>query len=171
MVSILSWIVQSSSYSGWNELGCSHASTTAEARSAAPTPPLAKPSLASAPNAPASSASRLTSSTSSFVSPGRRLTATTAGRPNCLVICRWRRTFAIPVSIADRPCWRSTRGSSAMPPWCLMDRTGVRGVVAGGGGHHDPPRAPPPPPEPAKDKKNLPPPHVRAEAGLGHDVV
>ena len=80
--------------------GCSHAVTTASARSAAPAPPFENPSLASAANAPASSASRLTISISSLVSPGRRLTATTAGTPNVPMMLRCRRTLAIPTSIA-----------------------------------------------------------------------
>ena len=73
-----------------NSFGCSHASATASARSAAPSPPFEKPSFTSAPNAPASSASFLTSATSSSVSPGRRLTATTHGSPKVFTIPRWR---------------------------------------------------------------------------------
>ena len=46
------------------------------------------------------------------------------------MIPRWRRTFAMPVSIAEMPCWRSTRGSSAMPPWCLIARTVVTRTTA-----------------------------------------
>ena len=91
-----------------------------------------KPSLTSAANAPASIASRLTSSTSSLVSPGRRLTATTAGTPNVVIVFRWRRTLANPTSSACKLWARSTRGSSAIPQWCLIARTVVTSTAADG---------------------------------------
>ena len=70
------------------------------------------------------------SSTSSSVSPGRRLTATTAGIPNSRMIPRWRRTFAMPVSSARIAWARPTRGSSSTPPWCLIARTVVTSTTA-----------------------------------------
>ena len=46
------------------------------------------------------------------------------------MIPRWRRTFAIPTSIARSACERSTRGSSSTPPWCLIARTVVTSTTA-----------------------------------------
>ncbi len=74
---------------------------------------------------------------------------------------RWRRTLAMPVSIAARPRARSVRGSSSMPPWCLIARTVVH--------EHDGARGQPA--EAADDVEELLHAHVRAEARLGHDVV
>ena len=85
----------------------SHARTTAPANSDAPAPPRANPSFTQAANAPASTARRVRSSSSSFVSAARRLIATTAGTPNASMIPRCRRTFAMPTSIAFRLARRS----------------------------------------------------------------
>ena len=106
-------------------MGCSQASTTAAARSAAPAPPRAKPSLASAANAPASSAACLTNATSSSVSPGRRLTATTAGIPNSLDDPQ----MAAHVGHAGL---RAASGAVPSPPWCLTARTVVTSTTAFG---------------------------------------
>ena len=57
--------------------GRSAASTTASASPIAPVPPRSKPSLISAANGPASSASPRTAASSSSSSPGNRFTATT----------------------------------------------------------------------------------------------
>ena len=124
-------------------------------------PPLAKPSLASAPNAPASSASRLTSSTSSSVSPGRRLTATTP---------------------AARTRGRSRGGGARWPCPPRSPRSAVRAVDARvvldaavvldrahRGDEHD--RARRQPAEAADDVEELLHPHVGAEARLGDHVV
>ena len=141
--------------------GCSHASTTAEARSATPAPPLVKPSLASAANAPASSASRLTSSISSLVSPGRRLTATTAGTPNV----RDRVEVAADVGEArlDRLQRRRALGAGiVVEPGVVLDR-------AHGGDEHGGRRRQLA--EPADDVEELLHAHVGAEPGLGDDVV
>ncbi len=160
--SILSWIVQSSSYSGWKLLGCSHASTTAVARSAAPMPPLAKPSLASAPNAPASSARRLTSSTSSFGVARAAVDRDHGGQAELPDDPEVAAHVRHPASRSRRsPCWRSTRGSSSIPPWCLIARTVVTSTTALGVQAA----------EAADDVEELLHPHVRAEARLGHDVV
>jgi hypothetical protein len=115
-----------------NVLGCSHASATACARSAAPSPPFEKPSFTSAPNAPASIASFFTRATSSSVSPGRRFTATTHGSPNVFTIPRWRTRFAAPFSTAAIASEVSARGSSSSPPWCLRARTVATRTTADG---------------------------------------
>ena len=82
------------------------AAATASASAAAPAPPCSNASLTSAAYAPCSRAIRRTSSTSSSVSSGKRLTATTAWSPNSRTIPRWRARFAPP-------------SSRSPPPWCL----------------------------------------------------
>ena len=78
------------------------------------------------------SASRLTSSISSLVSPGRRLTATTAGSAE-------RRGSSSDGGGRSRSRSRSPaappsvgRGSSSSPPWCLIARTVATSTTADG---------------------------------------
>ena len=98
-----------------NEFGCSQASATASAMPAAPAPPCEKPSFSTAEWAPCSSASFCTSATSSSVSPGKRLAATTQGTPKCFTFWMWRARLAEPVSIAFRLSAAELRGSSSSP--------------------------------------------------------
>ena len=61
--------------------GCSHASTTAFARSIAPLPPSANARLTTTVSAPAPTASSSISAISASVSVGKLLIDTTHGRP------------------------------------------------------------------------------------------
>jgi len=90
-----------------------------------------------------------------------RLTATTAGTPNVLIVLRWRLTLAKPTSIAFSDADRSTRGSFSTPEWCLIARMVVTSTAADGRQLA----------EAADDVEELLHPHVRAEARLGDDVV
>ena len=87
--------------------------------SAAPAPPFEKPSFRTAACAPWSSASFCTSATSSSVSPGKRLAATTHGTPNSFAFTMWRPRLAEPSSIARRLSAAELRGSSSRPAWCF----------------------------------------------------
>src|SRR3990172_5500216 len=81
MASIFCLIDHSSGYRKRISLGCSAALITARARSIAPLPPCAWWSLVTASTAPAASAASRTASISRAVSVGKRLIATTTGRP------------------------------------------------------------------------------------------
>ena len=100
-------------------LGCSQASATASAISAAPSPPFEKPSFRTAACAPCSIASFCTSATSSSVSPGKRLAATTQGRRTpSRSGCGGRGWPSPPRSRAGcRP--RSCAGRPRAPAWCF----------------------------------------------------
>ena len=127
-----------------------------------PFPPLAGPSLISAAKAPASRASLRTSSHSSSVSVGKRLIATTHGRPKAATLSRWRLRLAIPFSIACRPCGPRDVGVVGAVAAVVLERAhgrhhhaGVRPEIAGR----------------ADDVHELLHPQVRAEPRLGDDVV